>query len=225
LKEVAHNVFPDALAVTYQEFLGSSDSGKAHAVLLGQGSGREVSAGSMSLDWVIARVEGGRLTNFMAVEVQSIDITGNYRACWESHRDARLQVGSHIKPGAFGLNWANVHKRIIPQILRKSLIVQGSGVSTKGLGLVVPEEVFLRFEPVIEFSTMPTVAHPTKDSITIRTVALGPSCGAGRHRQIAPVRTFTVKHKDLAERFIRYDGGNPDLPIDRAVAQALGCKY
>ena len=62
--------------------------------------------GSYFVDWVLARLDtDGELVEFTAIEVQTIDTTGNYR-------DARqtLENSREIVPCTVGLNWENVSK-------------------------------------------------------------------------------------------------------------------
>ena len=71
--------------------------------------------GSYYVDWILARLDGsGELTEFTAIEVQTIDTTGSYqnarRALIERHE---------VEKDTVGLNWENVSKRIIPQIIYK----------------------------------------------------------------------------------------------------------
>ncbi len=61
-------------------------------VAFGQRSGAEISAGNMSMDWVLQRYRraSGELqpNGIVGIEVQSIDTTGNYRAPWSAYRQA-----------------------------------------------------------------------------------------------------------------------------------------
>ena len=67
------------------------------------------------MDWVLARLNGkGELVDFTAAEVQTIDTTGKY-----SDAQAALRKDRSIVNDTVGLNWENVSKRIIPQIIYK----------------------------------------------------------------------------------------------------------
>lgn len=71
--------------------------------------------GNYFADWVLARLdERGELAEFTSIEVQTIDTTGNYRASRAGLIDGRREVKSTV-----GLNWENVSKRIIPQLVYK----------------------------------------------------------------------------------------------------------
>lgn len=58
--------------------------------------------------------KNGELAEFTALEVQTTDTTGNYRGA----REALLNDRS-LKDETVGLNWENVSKRIILQLIYK----------------------------------------------------------------------------------------------------------
>ena len=83
--------------------------------------------GSYYVDWILARLDGtGELIEFTAIEVQTIDTTGTYqnarRALLERHQ---------IEKDTVGLNWENVSKRIIPQIIYKGQVLERLGGKEK----------------------------------------------------------------------------------------------
>ena len=85
--------------------------------------------GSYFVDWVLARLdENGELAEFTAIEVQTIDTTGNYREA----RTALLENRSVISD-TVGLNWENVSKRIIPQLIYKGQVLQREDLCRTGL--------------------------------------------------------------------------------------------
>lgn len=94
--------------------------------------------GSYFVDWVLARLDGdGELVEFTAIEVQTIDTTGNYR----DSRNALLN-GRQIKKSTVGLNWENVSKRIIPQLIYKGQVLQREDLCKTGLFFVCPKSVY-----------------------------------------------------------------------------------
>ena len=96
------------------------------------------------MDWVLAKVKSGKLKEYVGIEVQSIDITGNYRDCWHSYNN--LTPGTKIiSSSCHGMNWANVHKRLIPQIIRKGLVYSRSSMVKKGVYFIVPDIVYRKF--------------------------------------------------------------------------------
>lgn len=96
--------------------------------------------GNYFADWVLARLdERGELAEFTSIEVQTIDTTGNYRASRAGLIDGRREVKSTI-----GLNWENVSKRIIPQLVYKGQVLQREPLCRSGLWFVTPESVYSR---------------------------------------------------------------------------------
>lgn len=103
---------------------------------LPQKSGR----GGYFVDWVLAKIDAqGELEEFVAIEVQTIDTTGTYRNGFESLKSDR----SIVKTTA-GLNWENVSKRILPQLIYKGQILQREELCRKGLFFVCPQPVYER---------------------------------------------------------------------------------
>lgn len=96
--------------------------------------------GSYFVDWVLARLdEHGELAELTAIEVQTIDTTGSY-----SNAQKHLAKDREIVSDTAGLNWENVSKRIIPQIIYKGQILQREDLCRSGLFLVCPRPVYLR---------------------------------------------------------------------------------
>ena len=98
-------------------------------------------AGSYFVDWVLARLDaGGVLQEFIAVEVQTIDTTGNYR----NGREGLLSPERTNPATTAGLNWENVNKRILPQLIYKGQVLQREELCRKGLFFVSPVPVYQR---------------------------------------------------------------------------------
>jgi Restriction endonuclease NotI len=78
---------------------------------------REVKmAGFGSVDFVIANEQSdGEISQFLSVELQAIDITGTVFPDYNSLR----QNNEPLAPKPYGLNWDNVYKRYITQLIRK----------------------------------------------------------------------------------------------------------
>jgi len=96
--------------------------------------------GSYFVDWVLAKLDGnGDLIEFTAIEVQTIDTTGNYR---EARK--KLLLDRSLSVDTVGLNWENVSKRIIPQIIYKGQVLQREELCKTGLFFVSPKPVFDR---------------------------------------------------------------------------------
>ena len=143
------------------------DEGGAIAVF-GHGWGGELrlpqrqGQGAYFVDWVLARLDAmGELAEFTAIEVQTIDTTGNYREARES-----LLNGRQIIADTVGLNWENVSKRIIPQLIYKGQVLQREDLCRSGLFFVSPKPVYDRVlnrlggkQKIPRFPTQPASIH------------------------------------------------------------------
>ena len=100
------------------------------------------------VDWILAKFDGGgNLAELTAVEVQTIDTTGNYSDQAQAFfRGGAYRDGQGRDPGYSdaGMNWENVNKRILPQIIYKGHVLRRETKCTKGLYFVCPKQVFGR---------------------------------------------------------------------------------
>lgn len=206
----------------YDEYIKNRLKNHECVVALGNNSGKEIKIGKiLSMDWIIARIKNAHLEEYVGIEVQSIDITGNYRDAWYGYKN--LTGGNQTKPipaSEHGLNWANVHKRLIPQIIRKGVVYSKSKLTPYGLYFIVPDIVYNKFDEII--GTIPLLPIPQSDSITVVTYGLGPVVSNGNIRDLLEMKKIRFLHKDFTDRFI----SGPNLPdgivLDNAVRNALG---
>ena len=118
--------------------------------------------GAYFMDWILARLDSeGELKEFTAIEVQTIDTTGSYQAA----RRALIEENRIIKD-TVGLNWENVSKRIIPQIIYKGQVLQREELCRTGLYFVCPTPVYERVlerlggqEKLPRFPNQPAAIH------------------------------------------------------------------
>ena len=222
LKTVSTDAFGDVPFYTYQEYIQHRDDPAPCVVALGMHSGHEIKLQqSCSMDWVLAKIENSRLVEYTGIEVQSIDITNNYRDNWYAYKN--ISLDAVIPRSEHGMNWANVHKRLIPQIIRKSLIYSRSQHVKSGLYFIVPDIVYKKFEDIIG-ADIPLVNEKGPDVITVHTYALGEVVPEGEIRKIVPVRNIRFKMKEFSDRFV----SGPNLPtaeeLDAAIRSALGLR-
>jgi Restriction endonuclease NotI len=222
LRKIAKETFEKNLKfLMYEEYIPLRQKVKNCVVALGQNSGKEVKIGtSLSMDWVLARIENKKLVEYAGVEVQSIDITGNYRDSWYSYKNIGKSTKT-IPSSEHGMNWANVHKRLIPQIIRKGTIYSRSSMVKSGLYFVVPDIVYKKFEEIIG-SDIPLVEEGGKDVLTIHTYELSPVVRHGEQRSLIMKRNIRFSLEEFSKRFI----SGPNLPsgeqLDNAVKRVLG---
>lgn len=222
LRQIANEVFDKKLKfLMFEEYIPLREKSKHCIVALGQNSGKEVKIGtSLSMDWVLARIANGKLVEYTGVEVQSIDITGNYRDSWHSYKNVS-EKSLVIPSSKHGMNWANVHKRLIPQIIRKGTIYSRSKLVKSGLYFIVPDIVYRKFEEIIGHD-IPLLDIGGKDVLTIHTYELSPFKKHGKQRSLVMKRNIRFSLDEFSQRFI----SGPNLPsgeqLDSAVKSVLG---
>lgn len=148
LQDIASHAFrPGLNLVEGKEALNQVRStGQSCVAVFGKGWGGELrlpqkdGRGGYFVDWVLALLDSdGRLEEFVAVEVQTIDTTGSYGNGYQ----ALMEDRSIVKTTA-GLNWENVSKRILPQLIYKGQVLQREELCRKGLYFVCPTPVYDR---------------------------------------------------------------------------------
>jgi hypothetical protein len=224
LKQVSNDAFGDIPLLLFDEYISKRGEVGESIVALGKNSGKEVQVGRhLSMDWVLARIVDAQLVEYVGIEVQSIDITGNYRDAWHGYKnlpETRTSV-DQIPSSSHGLNWANVHKRLIPQLIRKGVIYSRSKLVRKGLYFIVPEIVYNKFEDVIG-SDIPIVQNASNETLTVFTYSLGDNVATGQHRELVQVRKMRFTLEEFSGRFI----SGPNLPsgdeLDEAIKRVLG---
>ena len=169
LKTIAKNAFGEDLKL----YAGRAAVAKAKReggaiAVFGHGWGGELrlpqrqGTGSYFVDWVLARLDGeGELKEFTAIEVQTIDTTGKYSAAQKALKKDRTIVADTV-----GLNWENVSKRIIPQIIYKGQVLQREELCRTGLYFVCPTPIYKRVlnrlggkDKIPTFPTQPAAIH------------------------------------------------------------------
>lgn len=169
LKTIAQEAF----GIQYNLYAGKLAVEKAKeengaVAVFGHGWGGELplpkrqGRGSYYVDWILAHLDGtGELVEFTAIEVQTIDTTGTY----QNARRALLTQHTVTKD-TVGLNWENVSKRIIPQIIYKGQVLQREELCKTGLYFVCPKPVYDRVlerlggkEKLPQFPTQPAAIH------------------------------------------------------------------
>lgn len=220
LKKVSYDSFGNVNVINYSQYIKIQEDLFDVIVLLGMHSGHEVKIQTKcSMDWVLAHVKNRKIIEYTGVEVQSIDITNIYRDNWYAYKN--IEQTSTIPASEHGLNWANVYKRMIPQIIRKGIIYSKSKFVKHGLYFITPEAVYKKIEEIIG-SDIPTYTTSAPDIITVHTYDLGKQVDEGSMRNLVISRILRFKLDDFSNRFIT----GPNLPksivLDNAVMTALG---
>ena len=204
LKEVAVMAFKQEcnLYPGQQAKEATSEPGKARIAVFGKNWGRELrlpsrrQSGGYYVDWILARLtDGGGLAEFVAIEVQSIDTTGNYRP----EREACLKGERFTGTSTAGFNWENVSKRILPQIIYKGHVLRRERLCRNGLFFVCPTPVYRKiFERLggnlyeYELQT---------GALTFVWYDIGPAENSGTIRQLSQGGCFTTTVDQVATAF------------------------
>lgn len=200
-------------------------------IAFGQGSAHEVSIKSdtkMSFDWIIQRYEVSKnklkALDFIVIEVQSTDTVNSYRETWNCYRKLRdgLKINSIIN-SSHTINSANVHKRIIPQLIRKGNICSNSK-KCSGFYFIVPEIIFQKFEATI--GKVSDLAKASKKSISIMTYSLSEEkAKSDEIRQLTHIRTVHIDLDSFAFAFISYRPINSEAILEKKLAEIVGEKF
>lgn len=151
------------------------------------------SSGSYFVDWILAKLDvDGDVESFVAVEVQSIDTTGNY----QGERSAYLSDQAFAGSSTAGLNWENVNKRILPQLIYKGNVLRRESLCTKGLFFVCPKQVY---EKIIKRLGAELPAYPHQaGALTFMWYDIAPNSGDGQTRTLLKRGHFTTTVEQVA---------------------------
>jgi len=200
----------------YSSMKKRGDLPAEYVVLFGHNSGGEIALSnpgviSLSLDWVAAHMVGGQLASIIPCEVQSIDITGNYRSAWMAY-SAEL---ASIPDSKHGMNWANVWKRMIPQLILKGAVASTSQMCKYGLYFIVPDRVYVQFEKIV--GGVSTAASASDGVLNVMTYRLGDKVGSGKTRSLQHVRTIRMFSTEFAKSF----ASGTQLPLGTQLDQKV----
>jgi hypothetical protein len=172
--------------------------------------------GGFFVDWILALVDGsGDLREFIAVEVQSIDTTGIYR----KERDAYVAEKEFAGYGNAGINWENVNKRILPQLIYKGHVLRRETLCGAGLFFVCPTPVYEKISVRVGGNLMKYPA-PAPGTLTFRWYDVGPEARSGQRRKLVSGGQLTTTVEQLAYAFL--SPGN--LPPQESYAKAIRAK-
>jgi hypothetical protein len=183
LLDVAVDAFgPDMrLSRTQAESLGDGRD----VVVFGKHWGKElrlpsrISGGGYFVDWILARLAPDRsLAEFVAIELQTMDTTGSY----EAQVHGMLGTGIVLPEKSSNINWENVSKRILPQIIFKGHVLRQEKLCKKGMYFICPSPVYKRIIARLGGSLRPY--HPQPGSLAFRQYDVGEPVAAGSVRTL-----------------------------------------
>jgi len=220
LRDVARVAFGPAIPLLSARAI-TGQTGECVAVF-GKGWGKELrlptrgKSGAYFVDWVLARLSAtGELINFVAVEVQSIDTTGNYRA----ERETYLREEPFTGKSTAGFNWENVNKRILPQIIYKGHVLRQEPLCQKGLFFVCPTPVYNKISERLGGGLRPYPIQP--GSLTVMWYDVGGPAEAGAQRDLVSVGLFTTTIDQVALAFTAPSNLPPPQVYENAIRASL----
>lgn len=173
------------------------------------------------VDWVIAKVNSsGELEDFTAVEVQTIDTTGNYREQSEDFFKFKPFTRGNGKGFSdAGMNWENVNKRILPQLIYKGHVLRREAKCSKGLFFACPSQVLQRVKDRLGDNLLEYAIG--NGTITFRSYDLGPLDPATGQRGLVYKEQFTTTIDQLAVAFTAPTNLPPQNVYAAAINNAL----
>jgi Restriction endonuclease NotI len=183
----------------------------------------EESSDGFYIDYVLARLnKSGGFDEFTAVEVQTIDTTGTYRPQSEAFfAETPFTDNSGNSPGwsTAGLNWANVSKRILPQLIYKGYVLRRERKCGKGLFFVCPSTVLDRVKRRLGTKML---EYPiAAGTITFQPYDIGDDPGIGKQRKLIKGEPFTTTVEQVAYAFVS-PVNLPEMGVyEKAITAAL----
>lgn len=175
------------------------------------------------VDWVLALLTpDGELEDFCAIEVQTIDTTGNYR---DSRRALTPPERSKAK-STVGLNWENVNKRILPQIIYKTQVLARESRCRSGMFFVTPFPVYEAIMTRLGGADqVQQVGSLQPSSITFMAYDFdNENRQDGVPRPLKLARKHMTTHFEVQQAFSR--AKLPDQNVyGKAIAEALGLEF
>lgn len=155
-----------------------------------------VKGGGYFIDWILARLGPDRtLQEFVAVEVQTMDTTGSYEA--QVHRF--LNTGKVLPEKQSNINWENVSKRILPQIIFKGHVLRQEPLCKKGMYFICPSPVYTRILNRLGGTLRPY--HPQPGALTLRQYDVGAPVSPGMVRSLDYKGQMTTTVDQIALAF------------------------
>jgi Restriction endonuclease NotI len=230
LRDVALQAFGDGIELVIGSDIAAfrmKNPGRSCIAVFGKRWGKELrlpsrakkaggKVGAYFVDWILAHVDaGGTLLGFVAVEVQSIDTTGNY----QQERLAYLETGAFEGKSTAGLNWENVNKRILPQIIYKGHVLRREPLCQKGLFFICPTPVYNKIAERLGGTL--TEIHQQAGSVTVMWYDVGPPVPDGQIRDLELCGQSTTTIDQVALAFTAPSNLPPAKVYEQAIKAEL----
>lgn len=221
LQQIAQDAFGHKIQLINSEQAKNINHDGSYVAVFGKRWGKELrlpkrgGSGSYFVDWVLALIgKTGELQEFIAIEIQSIDTTGNY----QKERQAYL-AGKNSEGSPAGLNWENVSKRILPQIIFKGHVLRREPLCKKGLFFVCPTPVYNKITERLGGNLLQYTPQP--GSLTFRWYNIGEEKSNGKTRDLIMEGQFTTTIDQVATAFTAPQNLPPQGVYELAIKQEL----
>jgi len=218
LEDVAFTAFGKKLELVSGDLAHDHKSTTDFIAVFGHRWGKELrlpkrkGTGSYFVDWILARLSPDKkLIEFTAIEVQTIDTTGNYHSEIRALADGKAFSGNTTA----NLNWENVNKRILPQIIYKGHVLRREPKCSKGLYFICPSAVYNRIHERLGGS-MQSI-HSSTGTVTFIHYSLGAQIQEGLPLQLIKKGAFTATVDEVALAFT----APKNLPQAESYEQAI----
>lgn len=172
-------------------------------------------SGGYFVDWVLVRLDAkDELVDFVAVEVQSIDTTGNY----QQERLTYLRGEFFAGQSTAGFNWENVNKRILPQIIYKGHVLRRERLCRHGLFFVCPKPVYDRIRERLGGNLL--AYQPQPGALSLMWYDVDDKAQEGKTRELKLIGKFTTTVDQVALAFTS-PSNLPDENVYEAAIRAL----
>lgn len=216
LLEVAVDAFGKGMRLCRAPSEAAGDA--CDVVVFGKHWGKELrlpsrlSGGGYFVDWILARLDPNRaLAEFVAIELQTMDTTGSYEA--QVHRF--LKTGTVLLEKQSNINWENVSKRILPQIIFKGHVLRQEPICRKGMYFICPSPVYERILARLGGTLRPY--HQQPGALTFRQYDVGDAVPAGNMRVLECKGQMTTTVDQVALAFT----SPSNLPAPGVYEQAI----
>lgn len=204
LSDVAKIAFGGDIVLVAGNVLANhmQDSSRTTVAVFGKRWGKELRlpnrgrSGGYFVDWVLAKLNNsGELEEFVAIEVQSIDTTGNY----QKERLAILEGNQFPGNSTAGFNWENVNKRILPQLIYKGHVLRRERLCKSGLFFICPKPVYEKIRERLGGELYPYNLQP--GALSLLWYDVGPEALTGQTRTLELQGNFTTTVDQIAMAF------------------------
>jgi hypothetical protein len=120
-------------------------------------------------------------------------------AVLSSERDAYFKGKPFKGYSTAGMNWENVSKRILPQLIYKGHVLRQEKLCKKGMFFVCPTPVYNRMQRRLGGGMRPYPLHP--GTLTFRWYDLESACVDGKRRSLQLGGQFTTTIDQVALAF------------------------